>query len=323
MVLSAALTVFFSADKDSNKVVAANQANLINIESSLQPVTSIITGENNVLIAIYSPLFVSSQALGSIFEDGKDNSIIKYTVKKGETVNQIAEKFDISVETILLVNELGSTKIREGDELMILPVDGLLHMVESGETIEKIAKKYSVQSGEIIDFNGLSDKGEVFVGDILIVPEGKMPKSSPMASAPVAQVTLPDSYFISPATGIITQGAHFSHIVNGYRQYNAADIANALGTPIVAVAGGQIQIVKTVWPYGNYITILHPNGVVTLYGHLNSFAKDIYSGKNVSQGEIIGYMGSTGYSTGSHLHFEVRGAANPLLKYGVGTKIVY
>jgi LysM repeat protein len=319
LILAVVLTICF---RGSGKTTIADQTNLINIESSLQPVTSIITGENKVLAAISSPLFISSQTLGSIFDDEKDNSIIKYAVQRGETINQIADKFDISVETILLANELSSTKIVEGDELMILPVDGLLHMVESGETVEKIAKKYSADSGQIIDFNRLSDEGEVFVGDILIVPEGKMPK--PMQStAPVAQVSLPDSYFISPVPGIITQGAHFSHIVNGYRQYNAADIANTLGTPIVAVAGGTIQIVKTVWPYGNYITILHPNGVVTLYGHLNSFAKDIYSGKQVSQGEIIGYMGSTGYSTGSHLHFEVRGAANPLLKYRVGTRIVY
>jgi len=319
LILTTVMTICFNG---SGKTTVADQTNLINIESSLQPVTSIITGENKVLAAISSPLFISSQTLGSIFEDEKDNSIIKYTVGRGETINQIAEDFGISAETILLANELSSSTVREGDELMILPVDGLLHMVESGETVEKIAKKYSADSGQIIDFNRLSDEGEVFVGDILIVPEGKMPKSV-QSTAPVAQVTLPDSYFISPATGIITQGAHFSHIVNGYRQYNAADIANTLGTPIVAVAGGTIQIVKTVWPYGNYITILHPNGVVTLYGHLNSFAKDIYSGKQVSQGEIIGYMGSTGYSTGSHLHFEVRGAANPLLKYRVGTKVVY
>jgi len=316
------VAVYLSVNKGSDRITAVNQTNLINIESSLQPVTSIITGENKVLTAISSPLFISSQTLGSIFEDEKDNSIIKYTVKRGETINQIAGEFGISVETILLANELSSSTVREGDELMILPVDGLLHMVESGETVEKIAKKYSADSGNIIEFNRLSSEGEVFVGDILIIPDGKMPKQSQTA-APVAQVTLPDSYFISPATGIITQGAHFSHIVNGYRQYNAADIANTLGTPIVAVAGGTIQIVKTVWPYGNYITILHPNGVVTLYGHLNSFAKDIYSGKTVSQGEIIGYMGSTGYSTGSHLHFEVRGAANPLLKYRVGTRVVY
>ncbi|MDD5696559.1 MAG: peptidoglycan DD-metalloendopeptidase family protein [Candidatus Pacebacteria bacterium] len=319
MILAAAMTICFNG---SGKTIVADQTNLINIESSLQPVTSIITGENKVLAAISSPLFISSQTLGSIFGDEKDNSIIKYTVKRGETINQIAEDFGISAETILLANELSSSTVREGDELMILPVDGLLHMVESGETIERIAKKYSADSGQIIDFNRLSDEGEVFVGDILIVPEGRMPKPA-QSTAPVAQVSLPDSYFISPATGIITQGAHFSHIVNGYRQYNAADIANTLGTPIVAVAGGTIQIVKTVWPYGNYITILHPNGVVTLYGHLNSFAKDTYSGKQVSQGEIIGYMGSTGYSTGSHLHFEVRGAANPLLKYRVGTRIVY
>jgi len=311
-------------NKETSQTKAVSQINFINTESSLQePITSIMTGENKVLTAVSSPLFISSQSMGSIFEEEEDNSIIKYTVKKGETINQIADKFNISTETILLVNELSSSSIKEGDELMILPVDGLLHMVESGETVEKIAKKYSADSEKIIDFNKLSGQGQVFVGDILIIPGGKMPKSSPTATGSVAQVTLPDSYFISPATGIITQRAHFSHIVNGARQYNAADIANSLGTPIRAAAGGEVQIVKTVWPYGNYITILHPNGVVTLYGHLNAFAKDIYSGKQVSQGEIIGYMGSTGYSTGSHLHFEVRGAANPLLKYPVGTRISY
>ncbi len=309
-------------NKETSQTKAISQVNFINTESGLQePITSILAGENKVLTAISSPLFISSQSLGSIFEEEEDNSIIKYTVKKGETINQIADKFGISAETILLVNELSSSLVKEGDELMILPVDGLLHLVESGETVEKIAKKYSAEAKKILDFNGLSDQGQVFVGDILIIPDGKMPKSSPTAVA--VQVTLPDSYFISPTTGVITQGAHFSHIINGTRQYNAADIANSLGTPIRAAAGGEIQIVKTVWPYGNYVTILHPNGVVTLYGHLNAFAKDIYSGKQVSQGEIIGYMGSTGYSTGSHLHFEVRGAANPLLKYPVGTRISY
>lgn len=311
--------------KSDNNATNLSQANLINIDAGLQPITSIITGENNVLTSISSPLFISSNTLGIIMEGEKDNSIIVYTVSSGETINGVAQKFDISVETIMLANELTSSKIKEGDELVILPVDGLIHLVEKDETVEKIAKKYSANKDDIIDFNDLGENGNVFIGDILVVPNGKMPKvaTQSVAKTTTPQITMPNSYFIAPTTGIVTQGPHFSHTVNGVKQYNAIDIANSLGTPIVAAAGGQIQIVKTIWPNGNYITIAHPNGVYTLYAHLNSFAAGIYPGKQVSQGEVIGYMGSTGNSTGPHLHFHVMGAYNPFLKYKVGSKITY
>jgi murein DD-endopeptidase MepM/ murein hydrolase activator NlpD len=305
-----------------NKATKLDQTNLINIDASLQPITSIITGEDNVLTAITSPLFISSNTLGTIMEQEKDNAIIKYTVGGGETLNQIAQKFNVSVETIMLANELTSAKVNEGDELAILPVNGLIHLVEKDETAGGIAKKYSANKDEIIEFNELKD-GNVFIGDILIIPNGKMPKPTTQSIVSVPQVVMPNSYFMAPTTGIVTQGAHFSHTVNGVRQYNSIDIANSLGTPIVAAAGGEIQIVKKIWPNGNYITIAHPNGLVTLYAHLNSYAKDIYPGKQVSQGEVIGYMGSTGNSTGPHLHFQVMGAYNPFLKYKVGTKITY
>lgn len=320
-----ALVALIWAVKGDNKAVNLDQTNLINIDSSLQPITSIITGENNVLAAIPSPLFISSNTLGIIMEQEKDNEIIKYTVGSGETLNQIAQKFNVSVETIMLANELTSTKVKEGDELAILPVNGLVHLVEKDETVEKIAKKYSANKDEIIEFNDLENDGSVFIGDILIVPNGKMPKptTQSVASSSVPQVVMPNSYFMAPTTGLVTQGAHFSDTVNGVRQYNAIDIANSLGTPIVAAAGGQVQIVKKIWPNGNYVTIAHPNGLVTLYAHLNSFAKDIYPGKQVSQGEVIGYMGSTGNSTGPHLHFQVMGAYNPFLNYRVGSRITY
>lgn len=320
-LIIASVFVFMKSDNNPTNL---SQANLINIDASLQPITSIITGENNVLTSISSPLFISSNTLGAIMEGEKDNSIIVYTVSKGETINQVAQKFGISTETIMLANELTSSKIKEGDELVILPVNGLIHLVERDETVEKIAKKYSANKDEIIEFNSLEDNGNVFIGDILIVPNGKMPKTTTQSVATAApQITMPNSYFIAPTTGIVTQGAHFSHTVNGVKQYNAIDIANSLGTPIVAAAGGQVQIVKTIWPNGNYITIAHPNGVYTLYAHLNSFAAGIYPGKQVSQGEVIGYMGSTGNSTGPHLHFQVMGAYNPFLKYKVGSKITY
>ena len=98
----------------------------------------------------------------------------------------------------------------------------------------------------------------------------------------------------------------------GLHGYNGIDLASYIGAPILAAAGGEVIIARdSGWNggYGNYIVINHPNGTQTLYGHLQSLI--VYPGKYVVRGEVIGYMGSTGRSTGSHLHFEVRGAKNP------------
>jgi len=207
-------------------------------------------------------------------------------------------------------------------------------MVEKGETLAKIAKQYSADKDEIISYNDLSVSGDVYIGDVLIIPNGKMPKqvtptTTNNSTQNYAQVVLPNSYFIDPTVGTITQGAHYSYSSDGRAYYTAVDISNAIGTPVVAAAGGEVQIAKNRWPYGNYITILHPNGVVTVYAHLSFFARGIEAGTTVSQGQIIGYMGNTGHvvkgvgGTGSHLHFETRGAVNPIAAYGRGSKISY
>jgi murein DD-endopeptidase MepM/ murein hydrolase activator NlpD len=273
--------------------------------------------------------------LGSLYdEETGSKDIIKHTVVKGETISSIADQYNISAETILLANELNNTKIQPGQELLILPVNGIIHMVEKGETIDKIAKYYSADKEEIVSYNDLSSAGEVYIGDVLIIPNGKMPKQATPttnnSTQNYAQVTLPNSYFIAPTVGTVSQGAHYAYSSGGKAYYTAIDISNAIGTPVVAAAGGTVQIVKNKWPYGNYITILHPNGVVTLYAHLSFFARGLTAGSNVSQGQVIGYMGNTGHvvrgasGTGSHLHFETRGATNPLTAvYGRGSKISY
>jgi murein DD-endopeptidase MepM/ murein hydrolase activator NlpD len=329
--------VFLNQDITTSKTsISKLQNNFLSLESAFQPITNnLIFEQGKILSALPSPLFVSSETLGSLFdEDTTSKDIIKHVVEKGETLSSIAESYNISTETILLANELDSTKIQPGQELLILPVDGIIHMVEKGETIGVIAKTYGVQKDEIISYNDLSSSGDVYIGDVLIIPNGKMPKqvtptTNTTTSQNYAQVTLPNSYFIVPTIGTVTQGAHYSYSSNGKALYTAIDISNAIGTPVVAAAGGQIQIAKNKWPYGNYITILHPNGVVTLYAHLSFIARGIESGATVSQGQVIGYMGNTGHvvrgvgGTGSHLHFETRGATNPLTVYGKGSKISY
>lgn len=323
-------------DSSAEQAFSGLQGSFLSIDSAFQPITNnLILQQGNILSALPSPLFVSSQTLGSLFdEETESKDIIKHIVEKGETLSTIADEYKISVETILLANELDSTKIQVGQELLILPVNGIIHMVEKGETVDSIAKEYGAKRDEIISYNDLSSEGTVYIGDVLIVPNGKMPKQTVPAtttsSSNYAQITLPNSYFIVPTVGVVTQGAHYSYTSNGKAYYTAIDISNAIGTPIVAAAGGTVQIAKNRWPYGNYITILHPNGVVTLYAHLSFFAKGIDEGKVVSQGQIIGYMGNTGRTvrsvggTGSHLHFETRGASNPLTAlFGRGSKVSY
>lgn len=269
--------------------------------------------QENSLVGTSSPTTITPQILGSILggiETGTETrrEIIGYTVKSGDTLSSIAAEFDISLNTILWANDLSSTTIKKGQELIILPISGVLYSVKRNDTLGGIAKIYKGDVGEIIAFNGLSNEGDIFIGDILIIPNGKMPsRISHIALTPVGE-----SYFIFPCEGKITQGLH---------PFNAIDIANSCGKPIVAAASGTVQ--RAGWInniYGRIVTILHPNGVVTYYGHLSKVL--VVPGQRVSAGDIIANIGNSGHTlgaTGCHLHFEVRNARNFLADYLVGT----
>ena len=271
--------------------------------------------QKNSLRAASSPTIVNPKVFGSLIGESEETrrEIIEYTVQPGDTLSKIAENFQISLETLLWANDLSkNSKISVGQKLIILPVSGVLHLVERGDTISEIAKKYKVDPEIIVAFNDLPEGEEIFRGDLLIIPNGiKPPEPAPY----YAKIEMPGSYFIFPTTGRISQGLHF---------YNAIDIANKCGSPIYAAAGGQVFDVRyKSWPTGNFIKIEHPNGVITLYGHLSKILKA--PGQTVSQGELIGYMGATGLATGCHLHFDVlnRGVANPFSKYPVGTYLTW
>lgn len=264
--------------------------------------------QNNSIIG-YSPSFlISPQILGVVTEADLEvpKEIQEYIVGQGDNLWSIADKFNISLDTILWANDLNQNSvIKPGQKLIILPVSGVMHLVKSGDTLSEIAKTYKGDTEEVIAFNFLSDEGKIYIGDIIIIPGGEMPPQRPVFT----QVPLASSYFILPSQGRVSQGLHW---------YNAIDIANeCYTTPVVAAAEGEIQ--KTGWGgvTGNFVRILHPNGVVTYYGHLSKIL--VKTGLKVSQGEIVGYVGATGQASGCHLHFDVRGAKNPLAKYPVGS----
>ncbi len=258
--------------------------------------------QNNCLVG-FSPSFqADSRALLSYAGSEESKDIREYIVQEGDSLSLIAEKFNISVQTIAWANDIGSSFIKPGQKLIILPVSGVVHLVRSGDILSKIAQTYKIEEKDIVAFNDISDD-KIYIGDILVIPGGKETSVIGDYSIPLAS-----SYFIFPCKGSISQRLHW---------YNAVDIANKCGTPIYAAAEGTIQKAGWAGIGGNFVRIIHPNNVVTYYGHLSKILVGV--GQKVSQGSLIGYMGATGQATGCHLHFDVIGARNPLSDYLLGT----
>lgn len=243
----------------------------------------------------------------------RGGEVITHVVTEGETLSSIAERYGLQVNTILWANDLTtSSKLKPGQELQILPVDGVRHQVQRGETIYTIAKKYGLEDSQaqvIVDYpfnEFLNDETfELAVGQYIVIPDGVPPKATNTGSAPVRRTILtPDAgavtatgSFAWPAAGMITQGYSFYH--------KAFDIANRGGGPILAADSG--VVVAAGWDpsgYGNRVMIDHGNGYVTLYGHMSVL--QVVVGQRLNRGDVVGQMGSTGRSTGTHLHFEIR-----------------
>lgn len=235
--------------------------------------------------------------------------VIEYEVKQGDSLSTIAEKFGITVDTIRWQNDLASRdSIKIGQALEILPVTGVSHKVSKGDTVYSIAKKYDVDPQGIVNypFNTFvnDETFELAIGQTVIVPEGVKPEAIPWSPvARVRQVT-PDAgsvvasgSFVWPTQGRITQNYSWYH--------QALDIANRQSPPILAADSGKVIVAGWVdnYGYGNRVVIDHGNGTRTLYAHLSRI--DVVVGQSVNRGDRLGIMGTTGRSTGIHLHFEV------------------
>lgn len=237
--------------------------------------------------------------------------ITHYVVVPGDTVTGIAEKFGISADTVKWANELdlNPDMLRVGQELIILPVSGVYHVVAQGDTLSQIAKQYKVSPEVIANYpaNGLKDINQpLAVGQVLIVPGGEKPWVAPYVSAysgPVAQGSQKGTgRFGWPAAGRLT--SRFGQIVRG-RAHSGIDIGAPPGAPVSASDSG--TVVFAGWDrtgYGNLVIINHGNGYITYYAHLSKIL--VKRGATVAQGQRVGTIGCTGTCTGPHLHFEVR-----------------
>ncbi|MGC8877821.1 MAG: peptidoglycan DD-metalloendopeptidase family protein [Anaerolineae bacterium] len=234
--------------------------------------------------------------------------ITTYVVKPGDTIFGIAAQFGIKPETIMWANgrfvEDNPDLLRVGQELVILPVDGVYHQVGKGDTIEKIAATFKVEPSAIIDYplNNLDkDDPQIQVGQWLIVPGGTkpyVPRRVVAYEGPIPQgANKGTGSFGWPASGSITQGY--------WGRHRAIDIGSWEGAPVTAADSG--FVVAAGWDssgYGRMVLIDHGNGFQTLYAHLKVFY--VKAGDSVAKGQKIGEVGATGNATGPHLHFEIR-----------------
>jgi len=298
------------------KAKAQNSQTIAFLEAAVNVDPNPAKGGGDITIVDGSALLPEvgpSGTIADIESNEHQGKVSLYVVHKGDTLPQVAKMFGVSVNTVLWANDLDrGAALRDGQTLVILPINGVQHTVKKGDTIQGIAKKYGGSVAEVLEFNDIDTAKNLSIGDTIVVPNGTesnvgLAKTTTQTHR-IASTPSYSGYYMHPVPdGHKTQGIH---------GYNGVDYGAPIGTPVYSAAEGSVIVsrfrtLSDPWfgGYGNYIVIEHPNGTQTLYGHLS--AVYVAVGARVDKGQSIGEVGNTGKSTGPHLHFEVRGAKNP------------
>jgi len=267
-------------------------------------------GGSELAIVDNTALAPMPEDTGVFVDLGKSGTgqISVYVVRKGDTLSEIAQLFGVSTNTIIWSNDIKNGVIREGQELVILPISGVRHVVKKGDTLQSIAKQYKADLNDILSYNSIASDAKIIVGDTIIIPDGVISTSqvtsAKSSNSSSSNVSVSSGYYLRPISGgRKSQGIH---------GHNGVDLAAPVGTPIMASASGKVIVSRTGGyngGYGTYVVISHSNGTQTLYAHMSNNYVSV--GQSVTQGQTIGAIGMTGRTTGPHVHFEVRGARNP------------
>jgi len=244
------------------------------------------------------------------------SGITEYEIQEGDSISTIADRFGITVNTLYWANSLtSSSTIQPGKTLKIPPASGIIHKVVSGDTLDSIIKKYNGNKEETIKYNNINSDELVAVGAELLIAQGTPPP--PPAPTPSNTSTMINNswgnFFTKHTTPSVTGGklnwpigCHPTPTTYWGHPNRARDFPCPVGTPIYAAESGTITISFTgQWGhgYGNAIDLHSANGLMTRYAHMSSF--NVSNGQYVNRGDVIGFNGMTGRTTGPHLHFEV------------------
>ena len=282
-------------------------AQQVDLEDTQAALAQILAENGEVLqtASLWGP--VTRQATPhTIIPDRPRLEIITYTVRAGDTVETIAARFGLEPTTIMWSNsavEDAPDLLRIDQQLTILPINGVYHTVVEGDTLQIIADKYDAEVDAILncEHNPLEPPDyAISEGMQLIVPGGEKPFVARVVTSytgPIPEGARGTGLFQWPVLGYITQGYWYGH--------RAIDIGAPTGTALRAADGGFVSFAGwTDVGYGYLILIDHANGFATYYAHLSNFY--VTAGQAVERGQVIGATGSTGWSTGPHLHLEIR-----------------
>ncbi len=231
-----------------------------------------------------------------------------YLVQSGDTISTIAANFGLSQSTILWANNMGPRDyIKPGQKLKILPVDGVTYTVKKGDTLSKLAKLHDVSEADIREYNKLEEGEALSVKQELLIPGGKVIYTAPvLARAPIINRLRDVLVNPSPNAGNASMIWPTSgHVITQYWgwKHTGVDIDGDYDSPIYASDAGVVEIAGWGTGYGIQAVLNHENGYKTRYGHMSKIF--VTPGQRVTKGEVLGMVGTTGHSTGTHLHFEV------------------
>lgn len=275
-----------------------------------------------------TPLAVGGPLPPGTDSDAQRQETIAYTVQPGDTVSTIAHRFGLTSKTLVWANGMSDQDfIKPGQSLKIPPVEGYLYTVKKGDSLASIVKKYGGNQDGVLEANHLATAEAIQPGQEIIIPGGEPP--APPVSVPSRRALLTQVYSgpgaTTPPPSAPSSRARFiwptsGHKINQYfrgRYHTGIDIEGTYSTPIYAAAAGRVVFAAYDRSgYGLHIVIDHGNGYDTLYAHASKIF--IGAGDRVKQGQTIAMVGSTGRSTGSHLHYEIRaggGFLNPFSFY--------
>lgn len=298
-------------DKYLDDYCAVEKQNTENVEDDSNYSSPFYFNEENDLV--FKPdLFGAGESASGNEGTAARTEIIYYAVQNGDTISTISRRFGITVNTILWANNLSAySLIRPGDKLTILPYSGVLYTVKKGDTLARIAQTYGIELEKIVSCNDLG--ASIAVGQKIIIPGAKKIETATAkrtTSSSYTGISVIKDLIKSPTAKVSGNKMAWPTVGNRITQYfswrhNGLDIANKIGTPIYAADSGTVVISQGGYNggYGNTIVIDHGGGKKTRYGHASKLLVKV--GEKVEKGETIMLMGSTGRSTGSHLHFEV------------------
>lgn len=301
----------------------ANSQNLALLSAANNIDPNPAKGGGDITITDDAALLASGGPSGTLADvEGDSNTASKHTglyiVRDGDNLSAIAKMFDVSVNTIRWANDIGRKgTIHPDQELVILPITGIEYTVKRGGTLRDIIKIYGGDIGEAVEYNDIDADEYLAKGTKVVIPDGELQIKQPVNSWRADRKYTATPSYVRGSNTPEYKGYYMRPVVGGTKTqrlhgYNAIDIGASIGTPLLASASGRVVRAKySGWNggYGRYLLIQHGNGTQTLYAHASEVLVTV--GQQVSQGEVVAYMGSTGRSTGPHVHFEIRGAKNP------------